>query len=290
MLNMSLYGRTVIVEIGKEGSMGRSFSDFHITFDIKKTEFGKEPNTCKVTITNLSETLRSFIFAEKQKLIVKAGYSEESGPEVIYIGDITARENQIKRPDIVTVIDAGDGAEALSKSKLSIAYSPGAQGQQILKEISDSFKLPKKTNLSLIDIKKKIFSNGFNFNGASSTAMNKVCKNLGLNWSIQNNELKVYKKFNNDQSLAIELNSNTGLIGTPQRTKITTQESADSQSLEIDGWSVDSLLQPKAEPGGLILLSSSSTGQNKRYKIITAQHTGDNMESDFKTTLQVVEL
>jgi len=287
---MSLYGRIIQIEIGKAGTTGRSFSDFHISFDIKKTEFGKEPNTCKVTITNLSETLRSFIFAEKQKIIVKAGYLEESGPEVIYVGDITARENQIKRPEIITVIDAGDGAESLSKSKLSIAYSPGAQGNQILKEVVDSFKLPKKTNLSLIDIKKKIFSNGFNFNGAASTAMNKVCKNLGLNWSIQNDELKVYKQFNHDKSLAIELNSNTGLIGTPQQTKITTQESSDSQSLEIDGWSVDSLLQPKAEPGGIILLSSSSTGQNKKYKIITVQHTGDNMESDFKSTLQVVEI
>lgn len=291
---MPLFGRKILVEIGKADntfvSAGRSFSDFRISFDIKKTEYGSEANTCKVSIWNLPESLREYIFAEKQKIIVKAGYEEASGVEVLYIGDITNRENTYPRPDIVTIVDAGDGAKSLKESKVSIAYAPGAQGKQILKEIVDSFNLPKKTNLNLIDIKKKIFSNGFNYTGPSQVGLNKITKSLGLIWSIQNEELKIYKQYNGDQSLALVLNSDTGLLGVPSRTKVTTQESSDAKTLEIDGWNVESLLQAKAEPGGLVLLSSSSTGNNKKFKIVSVQHSGDNMEGDFKSTLQVVEI
>lgn len=287
---MALFGRIVTILIGRPGTIGREFSNFRITFEVTKTEFGKEPNACKVAIYNLSENLRNFIYNEKQQITVKAGYQEESGAEVIYIGDVTNRENQIKKPDIITLIEAGDGANTLKNSKVSIAYGVGAQSNQILNEVVNSFNLPKKTNLSLANIRTKVFNNGFNFTGASTTALDKLAKNLGFNWSIQNNEMKIYNRVNDDRSLAIELNSNTGLIGTPSKTKVTLQESSDNQTLEIDGWEVNSLLQPKAEPGGVVLLSSSSTGNNKRYKIINVRHQGDSFEGDFRSQLQVVEI
>ena len=287
---MSLFGRIIQIEIGKQGAIGTVFTEFHINFDIKKNEFGKEPNTCKVLISNLSNDLISHVFTGKQKLIVKAGYREEHGLEVIFIGDITYVENRALRPDISTIIDAGDASNVLRDSKLSISYNAGAQGFQILKDIIDSFNLPKKTNLQLVNIAKKVYNNGFNFNGATSTVMDKICKYLGLTWSIQNEEMKIYEKYNNDRSLAIELNSDTGLIGTPQRTKISSSESSTDKTKEIDGWTIECLLQPKAEPGGLILLSNGLNRQKKKYKILTVHHTGDNMESDFKTILQAVEI
>ena len=287
---MALFGRIIQIDIGKSGSIGKSFSDYHINFDIKKNEFGKEPNPCKVVISNLSSELCSYAFEEKQKLTVKAGYREEHGLEVIFTGDITYVENRILRPDISTIIDAGDANNSLRDSKLSISYNIGAQGFQVLKDVIDSFHLPKKTNLQLIKIAKKVYNNGFSFNGATSTAMDKICKYLGLTWSIQNEEMKIYETYNNDRSLAIELNSETGLIGTPQRTKISSPESTTDKTKEIDGWSIESLLQPKAEPGGIILLSNGLNRQKKKYKILTVHHTGDNMESDFKTILQAVEI
>jgi len=281
---MALFGRLIEIEVGKPGTIGRTFSEFRITFDITKTEYAQEANPCKVQIFNLSENLRSYIFAEKQKIIVRAGYLEESGLEVIYIGDITSREVILSGPDIITVIDSGDGAESLKKSKVSMSFNPGATGDQLLQKTVDSFQLPKKTNINLIDIPKKVFNNGFSYMGSSPTVMNKLCKNLDLTWSIQNEELKIYRKFNNDKSLAINLNPNTGLLGIPTKTKITIQ------GKEVDGWNLDCLLLPKAEPGGLVLVSSSVTGDNKKFKIITTKHVGDNIESDFKTNLQVVEL
>jgi hypothetical protein len=287
---MALFGRIIQIDIGKAGAIGKSFSDYHINFDIKKTEYGKEANPCKVIITNLSSDIYSNIFAEKQRLIVKAGFREEHGLEVVFIGDITYIENRIQRPETLTIIDAGDANNTLRDSKLSISYNIGTQGFQILKDIIDSFNLPKKTNLSLINIAKKVYNNGFNFNGATSTAMDKICKYLGLTWSIQNEEMKIYEKYNNDRSLAIELNSDTGLIGSPQRTKISSSESTVDKTKEIDGWAIECLLQPKAEPGGIVVLSNGLNRQKKKFKIVTVHHTGDNMESDFKTILQAVEI
>jgi len=40
-------------------------------------------------------------------------------------------------------------------------------------------------------------------------------------------------------------------------------------------------------PGGNILLSSRITGDNKRMKIINVQHTGDNIDGNFQTVLEV---
>jgi len=276
-----LFGRLIKLKVDN-GRESYYFSDYRINFTASKK--GRNASSCRVSIYNLSENTRNYIFNGNQKIYLSAGYLEESGEEIVYIGDIKSTENRMQRPDIITIIDSGDGAVALCDAQISLSYNPGSDGKQMLREIVDSFKLPKKTNLSLIQNIKKIFSNGFNYTGSSQVVLDKICKNMGLTWSIQNDELKVYEDYNTDKSVWIELSSDTGMLGSPNKIKIKQGDK------DVDGWIIETLLQPKAEPGGVIVVSSAITGNDKLFKIVSVEHTGDNFEGDFKTIIEAVTL
>lgn len=283
---MPLFKRTANILVGKPGSVGIELEGFRVTFDIRKTNT-RDPNQARIEIYGLSEGTRSRIEEDNQTITLKAGYEEASGPEVIYVGDISYTYPIIQRPEVVTIIEAGDGESTLNSVKDVLSYGPNISVKRILTDIVNSFGLPKKSNLNLVGITDKILNNGFNFSGLLKNAMDIVTKELDLAWSIQNGELKVYLEEGSDQTLAIDISPETGLIGSPEKVRIKKGKIDTKETLE--GWRVVSYLQPKAEPGGRILLTSRVVGDRKQFKIVDVQHTGDTEQGNFQTIIQVIE-
>lgn len=277
-----LYNRVIEATIQKDNSELITFRDFHMAFDIKKVS-STDPNTCVFKIYNLSNT--TFWTPDlKLKLIVKAGYIQGSGLEVIFIGDVDLVSTKREFPDKITTIEARDGELPLLTTRDSVSFGEGVSVKQILKSIISKFKVAVKGKIDELPDKK--YANGFSFTGQLKELLEKLSKDTGFSWSFQNDELKFYKDTATDGS-TIVINTETGLIGSPERIKI--QSGKKTEKIEINGWKVASLLQPKAEPGGGILLSSEEVGDNKEFKIYSASHIGDNFEGDFQTTIEAVD-
>jgi len=124
------------------------------------------------------------------------------------------------------------------------------------------------------------FANGFSFNGMAKDVMDKMTARLGLEWSIQNNEVQTLIEGGDNGSEVALLTPATGLIGTPEPvTDVTVSEKA--------GWKVRALLQPKAEPGSLIALDSDIV--KGVFKISSVTHLGDTYANPWESTMEVYE-
>ena len=284
---MSFFGRIASVTIGNPGTTGILVDDLRITFKVSKTSTSKDGNTSEIGIYNMNEQRRNQIDDIKDIVILKAGYKKADGLEVLSIGDITKVSNAYQTPNVLTTINTSDGNKFLIKDRVSISFNEGSGVRQILTKIQNDFS-SLGSNLSKVDFNDYTFNNGFAFNGNTKDVLDKLTKIVGINWSIQNNEIRYVKKGESDKTLKIILNPDTGLLYSPERIKLKKGEVTTKENTV--GWKVISFLQPKAIPGGQVELSSREVGNNKLFRIINVQHDGDTHEKDFHTTMELAAI
>lgn len=257
------FGRTVRVSIGTRGGVLTQIDKLRITFDVTK-EKGSTANKAEVTIYNLSEaTIGTVENADDPILLLEVGYGGEL--EQLYIGDIgddpgisTTQEGA----DRVTKIECESGAKNASTRTISRSYKAGTKQSDVLndmiKGISDTVGEIKA------DIEKK-FENGFSFSGLIKDGLDVITKDNDLDWSIDDDEITVLPVDGASDSDAILLTSNTGLIGTPQKTK--------------EGVNFMALLNPRIKPGRATDVRSISV--ESIVVVEKASYKGDTHEGDF---------
>lgn len=281
----SIIGQT----INRAGLLGGSldFVGLKMEFQIEKTE-SSDPNKCNLTIHNLNKNTRNLINVDKTILQLYAGYQQDAGEELLFTGNITLVNNDITRPNIMSYIEANDGELKLNTTRLSVAFSESVTIYQILIKVIDAFGLPIQLKKNIEFTKNIKYNNGSSFTGKAKDLMNLLSVDVGLTWSIQNGELKFYKNDTADTSIAVLLNSESGLINSPKRIKI--KQGTRIEKKEIDGWEIVSLLQPKIEPGSTIKITSKEIPENSQFKVVNVKHSGDSLTGHFQSIMEVVQL
>lgn len=286
-MNQQQSNRVAEIIIGTVGAATLTVSSAEIAFSILKTPTS-ESNKATVDIYNLSSASRAKISELDQVVTVSAGYSNAGGLEVIFVGDITLINHQHNRPNIVTRLELNDGERILRESKLSLSYKEGFSTRQILMDILSKLSVPQKIDLTKLQFTDKKFSNGYSFVGQAKVALDTLTKTVGLEWSFQNGELKIQPDGSVDFTRAIVLNKDTGLIGSPERLENIGKKS--KKEKVKPGWKVLSLLQPKAEPGGIVTLESREIPKPTQFRIEEVEHRGQVRGSEWNTSMKVVEL
>lgn len=281
-MNSNFFGRISVVNIGESGVPGTSISGLRTSFEITKTETS-ESNTCKITINNLSKSTQNKIRADAKLLLeLKVGYSEGSPLETIFVGDIINVYQNNTAPEIETIIEVADGARAIKTNLFSESFAKGSTLRQVIEKAVKQFGLPEKTRMSLVSIPDVTFISGYAFEGYTADLLDQLCLDNGLQWSVQNNELKICLKGSTDKSKIVK----TILIGSPKHiVKKETKSSADTAQ-SFTGWEFKTLLLPQAEPGGSILLSSRDIFPEVELKVKEVKHTGDTHGEDWTSTIK----
>ncbi len=278
-----MLGRKVKIAVGKEGQIGHLFEDFTATFEI--TKMLSDLNTCHLQIYNPNEISRTAILQTDNVVEVTAGYEDET-QEIIFIGNVTKAFMTYIDSDVIGHIEAEDGQKEITKARTVVSFTEGTSINTIFKTILDKIPLGLRKKFNLLNIPKKQFPNAFSFMGTASSALNQICKSVGLQWSIQNKEIKIWSAEGNDGSLAIDVRQDTGLLDSPER--ITIKRTVQGVETKVDGWKVRSLLQPFAESGGRIILTSKEIDKSP-FTIDKVIHSGHSEQSDFVTLMEVYE-
>ena len=291
---MPLYNRTCSLVIGTEGGKGKELTGLRIAFSIEKGST-KTPNKCSVRVWNMAESTRKQVEVIGNVLILKAGYTDDVGPVNIFAGNVIRSLTTREGPDWVTELELQDGFLEFRDTKASVSFSPGATTSQILTGIAAKFGLPVR-QLPVFDDKQ--YANGFAFAGRLRDAMDKVCDNAELSWSIQGREIQIIPKGGVFKKKAIVISPDSGLIGSPEQESQTMTEKAaaklgftrnqagvrsikeinrdgqEENNLMVLGYKVKSLLQPTIEPGGYVQVQSKGiNGEFFRVELVT--HVGD---------------
>ena len=302
---MPLFDRTAELIVGQSGKDGVLIKDLRFSFKIEK-RLTETLNNSTLSIYNLNPDSRALVATPNNAVILKAGYVGDVGAATCFVGIVrrclTVRDGQDWRTDL----ELDDGMIAYRDSKHSISFAPGTKGADVLRNVASRFNLPVR---QFPDIDNKIYPQGFAFVGRTREAMTSVCNYLGLEWSIQNQEIQVIKKGGSVKRTAIVLSSDTGMIGSPALEAKTMSEKAAADAgisvndagvikrpkendkgevkerLEIQGYKVVSLLQPTIEPGHVVKLQAA--GIEGWFKVEKLEHIGDTHGGDWKTELSL---
>jgi len=281
-----MFSPVIKVEISNQDGGLTVITDLDMSFTITKTA-GKEENTLSLQIFNLSDTVKNRISKDNGTILLRAGYEDEMPLQIIFKGDICFTQLVVQKPERVFTIEALDGNKLLKATKAVYSFKSGSTGKQILNYLIKNHNIKMRSDIDLLPILDKQYLTGSNFNGILLNALNNICSDLNLKWSIQNGLLVFWdkKKLNGTLKGRIYLSKDTGLIGSPEEVKIKDEETSSSSSEEGSvpknnfrkGWQITSLLHPSIEPGSIITVSSLKFTNTVIVRAVDVNHTGSNI-------------
>lgn len=263
---------------------GRKFLN-RLNFSIEKTST-PNPNKSKINIYNISQESRNFLEQKDMIVFLKAGYGSELSN--IFIGDILRREVNRSGADLLYTLECGDAEKIILSAHVDIGLGPGATNIQLFDIAAAKLGLSLGIKKGIVE---RVFVNGFTFSGLAADLLTEQTKNIGLDWSVQDGELRIMPRGEDDGEEAVVISKDSGLIGFPTKTP--------------DGVKFKSLLNPKLRPGRAVKLETrqfqGQTGPNTNIiastsllksgeivKVRKATFQGDTREGSWTTDVEAI--
>ncbi len=226
-------------------------SDLDIKFKVMKT-LRKEPNTCEITIYNLSKSTRASLKSKGARVILQAGYEN-------FIDTAT------DGVDVMTIVRCGDGERAYAFDRISESYKAGTKISTVLADVVAKLRVDPGNALQAIQGVAGNFLNGYVAHGKVGAELDRLLTGRGLEWSIQDGRLQLLAP-NGATNVTTVLTKDTGLIGSPEYG--TPDKKGKPPILKAK-----SLLQPQIKPGGRVKIQTDSI--DSLFKVQTVTHEGE---------------
>jgi hypothetical protein len=260
---VSLFGRTVELQLGTEGDSGRAFRGLRCRFDVTMTDT-KTPNSAKIELYNAAP--ETIALAQQTDAVVRllVGYGAE--PRLIFHGDpipdgVTVRRERVDR---ILAIEAQDGRRAYTGTHVDVSFATEQTGRQVFSVVADELGLP----LGVTDLGDDVrFPSGLALSGPARDVLERLAAMTGRRWTIRDGTLQVWARGGTTGEEAILFSPRTGLIGSPVRT-------------DKGGVELMALIAPSLRPGRPFRLESELVSGD--YVAREVQFKGDNgFERDF---------
>lgn len=271
---MKLFGRKWAVQVGRE-----RFEDIDMSFSVVKTS-KPEPNTCDLTVYNLSAASRGTLAGtplvpipssggkkHQRKGIpvrIEAGY--EDADSLIWSGDLRTVESTHDGADWVTALGSGDGEEAYQRSRVNLSFGREASIATVVTALAAALGLGPGNlplylpRLLLSATAAQITAHGIVISGSAADQLTYIAQSVGLEWSIQDGVIQFTERGLPTLGSALLISQLTGMVGEP---------SIDNEGVVT----VKMLMLPNVVPGGVIVIASTNVVGN--YRIEKATYEGD---------------
>ena len=268
---MTLFGRKCRVQVDTLGLEG-----FDTRFEITKSLAPKTPNAAELRVWNLSADHRKQLQElEKVYVSIEAGY--ESGMSLLFRGDLRDVVSSRMGADWVTTVTSDSGRRA-RKQRLVKSFAPGASVSSVLQAAAQAMGV-RLGNTAARTVAAKIsgtqadkFFNGYAIAGQIDEELDRLARSVGLEWSIQDDELQFLDYGEPLAQLAVRLTSETGLLGSP--------EPGNKGLVEAR-----CLLLPDLYPGRRIEMQSEHV--RGMYRLETTKHVGSTFGAEWWVDLQL---
>lgn len=235
-----------------------------------------EPNKAQIRIFNLNPAHRASLEALGVVPVqLEAGYAD--GLQTLFLGDLRAGVTVRDGADLVTVLEAGDGAAAVRTSRVSIPVPPGTSTDRVLRDVATAVGVsPGNLDDAARKIKSKfpgtggIFPAGTVLTGSAAREMTRICRSLGLEWSIQQGKLQILERGQALAGAAVKLSKTTGMLDAP---------CLDSKGV----LAVSALLSAEFFPGRLLVLDADRI--QGQFRIVQCSDQGDTRGGDWRTDI-----
>lgn len=285
---MARFDRIASVEVGLRNNTFNGYigtiklSALRISFSIQKN-LSWSTNTASVKIWNLSQENRNRIKDYGDQIILSAGYREDAGEQLLFIGNTTQVSHAYDQPEIVTTLDCGDGERILNQKSITVSFKEKVPVRQVVQTIADQLGLSISEFTATDNV---VYEQGFEYAGMGKNALDKAVLRLGLRWSVQNGKLQIIPQYGTTSKPAIEINADTGMIGIPQR--YTDKRAAVYLDGPRTGYIVQTTLRPDILPGDRLNIKSERIGLNGPYAVFSIKHEGDLFGPNWRSIMEVI--
>jgi hypothetical protein len=210
---MSLYGRSVVLEVGVPGQEGLRIDELRITFDVEH-KISSDPATARITVYNPTrETIAAFQ-AEGVLVRLAAGYGF---PVQIFQGSpVAGKVTATKRgPDRVLQITAQDGGRELLETQLDISYARPVSLAELVEVARSALAVPRGVSVT---IDETVTFPSYAFSGDARVLLDRLAEVSGAYWHIRDGALTFVSTTGDTGETAAKYSSEAGnLVGSPAR-------------------------------------------------------------------------
>lgn len=239
------WGRVCRVKVGKIGRkgepvVGREFTEtLRIAFDVTKTIY-RAPNVATIKLYNLTQDHEEAIRDEYKDLALDCGYGGEA--QGIFRGNIRFVYAYREGNDRIVEIQAGDGDKDFKDGEVNFTLAAGHTDEDAIKRLLENMGTTVLGYVAGKNLTKaKIL--GKTYSGTVRRVMDVIARNNEAHWTIQDGKLSMVPVRSTLPNEAIRVDSNTGLLGTPQ--------------INDKGIALKVQLDPRMVPNGKIWLSNN---------------------------------
>lgn len=263
------------------------FANLRVSFSIVKT-FSWSTNTAAVRIYNLSPSKRNKLKDFGDQLRLFAGYRSSGNAQLIFTGNVTQLNHSFDQPEVMTILNCGDGERSLNNTLVAVSFGEKTPARTVIQYIAD------KLNFPIVDFagtENLLYDNGFNDADLAKNVLDKACKKLDLQWSVQNENLIIIKNNGSTDKPPVDINAETGMIGVPERyvdKSYFLYRAITPNQAPKPGWRVRMLLRPDLIPGDRVRIRSKQLDFEGEFLILTVRHEGDNYGQQFETTIEAI--
>ena len=182
-------------------------------------------------------------------------------------------------PDRVTTIEATSGQIVAERATLDKSYAAGTGYLTALRDVINSIGAVNIDTQDALDflgsVTDKPAQTGMVLSGMAIKHMDKLAGALGLEWSIQDNNLQIITRGGQTTEEAVLLTPQTGLIGSPIWKK--------------DGIEFTALINPKIRPGRAVAITIEIKKYTGFFRVWRADFTGDTHDSGWYVKTEAKE-
>lgn len=293
------FGRKVSLIVAPPSGNGIEIAALRIVFQVQHWST-ETPNSMVARIYNLSEETAQLIQKEFTRVVLRAGYEGNFG--IIFDGSITLLKKGSSSSDVGDVagtrtgyetpvdtyldIFAADGDDSYNWGVINTTLAAGHTLNDINKAIGQAFLAQDATGTFKTDdlpdtVPQTASPRGRVLFGMAREHARTLAERHGMDWGIRGGVLEWLPQSAYKPGDAVVLNSDTGLIGTPEQTQ--------------DGINVRCLLNPSIGQGTRIQIDNKAVAINRAarntsylalnalpevshdgfYKVIYVDHSGD---------------
>jgi hypothetical protein len=283
--------------VASNGSQGLDLSNLRFRFEVRASDV-ETPNTMSVRVFNPTQQTVNSIIQEFDTVTLTVGY-QNGNQGTIFRGDIKQfRFGRERNVDNYIDILAGDGDEAYNQSVINQSFPAGTTNSQQLSALAASMNLPVATNADGFLTTGGVLPRGKVMFGMARLQMAILAKSNDTRWSIQNGVLTLVPVTGYLPGEAVQINSASGMIGTPEQTdngivircyinpliKI-------GQRVQINNRDINqAIVKSQSYPSYTSLYYPATVANDGFYRVLVAEHVGDTRDNDWYTELTCLDV
>jgi hypothetical protein len=249
---MKFFNRGYLLQIGDTDSgKGLAINELQVTFSVKKSVNNKEKqDTCKVSITNLSEESLTHTETAFSVASLFCGYGDELVR--LFYGQVSKSSTEKKGTDRVTTLEITPYITELKHRIISSLVPENGTVRDVIESIRKDTSIAKGVyrgaNLD------NIIVYGYPISGTPHSMLDQICNDYRLQWKIEGEALYINdidSSENPATKTAPVLNKETGLINKPYFFSGSEAKSSKDDTKKR-GAKFTALLNPTVRPGGIV--------------------------------------